>query len=148
MLSERDQKILPSYYYSERCDSGLSSDVSDEDRVIINSDDDDREITANDEDNVYENISFSSSCSSDDSNVILFPAPPLNFRDNPGDQDQDIIAKDNDTEGYDDFSKQENDQSKLLDKASLNKTEFSVQTLKKKKVIMKQIWKGNKILLK
>ena len=58
---------------------------------------------------------------------------------NPGDQDQDIIAKDNDTEGYDDFSKQENDQSKLLDKASLNKTEFSVQTLKKKKVIMKQI---------
>ena len=137
----RDQKVIPCYYFSSErrhSDSGLSSDVSDDDSRVIT-------ISDNDSDGqTYENVSFpqsqQASISSNDSivsNVTSFPAPPLNFRDNPNidqrSQEKDQIVLDNDFEGYHDPQQNDDDQTNNTNKESALDFDFSVKTLRRKK---------------
>lgn len=136
----RDQRVTPCYYFSSErrhSDSGLSSDVSDDDSRVIT-------ISDNDSDGqIYENISFhqqrvSSSQDSIVSNVTSFPAPPLNFRDNPNidqsSQEKDQIVLNNDSEGFHDWHQDDDDQTNKTNKESSLDFDFSVKTLRRKKV--------------
>ena len=71
------------------------------------------------------------------SNVTSFPAPPLNFRDNPNidlsSQEKDQIVLNNDSEGYHDWH-QDDDQTNNTNKESSLDFEFSVKTLRRKNV--------------
>jgi len=129
---------IPSYYFAETSDSGLSSDattdVSDDDGRVsaVSHSDEDAE-------HLYENVPFLRDKTefSQDSD---FPAPPLNFRDSychpdwirAGDNNEDNIEPDNDTEGYGDIVQQ--DDINTFHPSLSSPLGFSVQTLKKNKV--------------
>ena len=130
---------IPSYYFADTSDSGLSSDaatdVSDDDGRVSAVSHSDEEA-----EHLYENVPFlrDKTKFSQDSD---FPAPPLNFRDSyshpdlirAGDNNnEDNIEPDNDTEGYEDIVQQ--DDINTFHSSQLGSLGFSVQTLKKNKV--------------
>ena len=129
---------IPSYYFAETSDSGLSSDattdVSDDDGRVSAVSHSDEEA-----EHLYENVPFLRDKTefSQDSD---FPAPPLNFRDSychpdwirAGDNNEDNIEPDNDTEGYGDIVQQ--DDINTFHPSLSSPLGFSVQTLKKNKV--------------
>ena len=130
---------LPSYYFADTSDSGLSSDattdVSDDDGRVS-------AVSHSDEEpeHLYENVTFLRD-KTEFSQDSHFPAPPLNFRDcychpdlvRPGDNNnEDNIEPDNDTEGYEDIVQR--DDINTFHSSQPGSLGFSVQTLKKKKV--------------
>ena len=130
---------IPSYYFADTSDSGLSSDaatdVSDDDGRVSAVSHSDEEA-----EHLYENVHFlrDKTKFSQDSD---FPAPPLNFRDCYSHPDliraddnnnEDNIEPVNDTEGYEDIVQQ--DDINTFHSSQLGSLGFSVQTLKKNKV--------------
>ena len=143
---------IPSYYFSETAssDSGLSSDVSDN-----ISDDDTKHLTDDDSLHLYENVNFKTfsprNTDVEDDNNCLFLTPPLNFRDAAVDgvidravtregvidkavTDKTNNNKESDNEGSHDCDKSEPCVIRLDALQQDCSWDFSVKTLKKKKV--------------